>query len=207
MPLWGTAHASEDNKPKFLPDDANSNFDKTHVYANQSGWVVRAGSAGTGNGNTSADPEILVAIGGLAGATASTGLRHPTITNARWVDSTILHSAAPNNIALDVTWDEEVKHPAGTLPTFSTATTVVVLTLSHIDGVAYHATTNNQGSTLRFTGDTSGTGNYTIADETAMANRTDVDDAVSGTALEEASGKINTGAGEAGANIGTCVAS
>ena len=71
MPLWGTAHASEDNKPKFLPDDVNSKYDKTHVFANQSGWVVRAGSAGTGNGNTGAAPEILVAIGGLAGSTAS----------------------------------------------------------------------------------------------------------------------------------------
>ena len=206
MPLWGTAHASEDNKPKFLPDDVNSKYDRTHCFADQAGWVVRAGSAGTGNGNTGADPEILVAIGGLAGSTASLGLKHPTITNARWLDSTITHGTA-SNIALDVTWDEEVTHPAGTLPTFSTATTVVVLTLSHIDGVAYHATTNNQGSTLRFTGNTSGTGNYTIADATAMANRTDVDDAVSGTALQAASGRIDTQAGEAGANIGTCVAS
>ena len=40
-----------------------------------------------------------------------------------------------------------------------------------------------------------------------MGNRTDVDDKISGTALEAASGRIDTGAGEAGANIGTCVAS
>ena len=206
MALWGTAHASEDNKPKYLPDDANSHYDKTTVYADLTGWVARAGSKATGNGNTDADPEILVAIGGLAGATASTGLKHPTITNARWVSSAVSHGSN-NNIALEVTYDEEVKHPAGTLPTFATATTVITLTLSHINGVAYHATTNNQGNTLRFSGTTSGAGNYTIADETAMGNRADVDDAITGTALQVASGKILTGAGEAGANIGTCVAS
>ena len=206
MPLWGTAHASEDNKPKFLPDDVNSKYDKTHVFANQSGWVVRAGSPGTGNGNTGATPEVLVAIQGLAGSTASLGLKHPTITNVRWADSTISHGTS-NNIALDVTWDEEVSHPAGTLPTFATATTVITLTLSHIDGVAYHASTNNRGSTLRFTGTTSSAASYTIANNVAMGNRTDVDDAISGTALQTASGKILTGAGLAGANIGTCVAS
>ena len=206
MPLWGTAHASEDNKPKFLPDDVNSKYDRTKCFANQSGWVMRAGSSATGNGNTSAAPEILVAISGLAGATASTGLKHPTITNARWVSSAISHGTS-NNIALEVTWDEEVTHPAGTLPTFATATTVITLTLSHINGVAYHATTNNTGNTLRFTGTTSGAASYTIADETAMGNRTDVDDKISGTALQAASGRIDTGAGEAGANIGTCVAS
>ena len=206
MPLWGTAHASEDNKPKFLPDDVNSKYDKTHVFANQSGWVVRAGSPGTGNGNTGATPEVLVAIQGLAGSTASLGLKHPTITNVRWADSTISHGTS-NNIALDVTWDEEVSHPAGTLPTFASATTVITLTLSHIDGVAYHASTNNRGSTLRFTGTTSSAASYTIANNVAMGNRTDVDDAISGTALQAASGKILTGSGLAGANIGTCVAS
>ena len=206
MPLWGTAHASEDNKPKYLPDDVNSKYDRTHCFANQSGWVVRAGSAGTGNGNTGAAPEILVAIGGLAGSTASLGLKHPTITNARWADSTISHGTS-NNIALDVTWDEEVTHPAGTLPTFATATTVITLTLSHIDGVAYHASTNHTGSTFRFTGTTSSAASYTIANNVAMGNRTDMSDSITTTALQAASGKILTGAGTAGANIGTCVAS
>ena len=207
MPLWGTAHASEDNKPKFLPDDVNSKYDKTHVFANQSGWVVRGGSAGTGCGNTSATPEILVAIGSLAGATASTGLKHPTITNVRWVDSTISHGTS-DNIALDVTYDEEITRPSGgSLPTFATATTVITLTLSHMDGVAYHATNNPTGSTLRFTGTTSGAGNYTIANNVAMGNRSTLDDAITGTAIEANSGKILTGSGKAGENIGTCVAS
>ena len=206
MPLWGTAHASEDNKPKYLPDDANSNYDKTTVYANQSGWVARAGSKATGNGNTSADPEILVAIRGLAGATATTGLRHPTITNARWLDASITHGTS-DNIALEVTWDEQVKYTAGSFPVIATATTVINLTLSHIDGEAYHATNNNTGNTFRFTGTTSGAGNYTIANSTAMSNPSTLTDAVSTVALETASYTILTGSGEAGENIGTCVAS
>mgnify|MGYP003155664747 CR=1 FL=1 len=83
MALWGTDGDASTNKPKWCPDDANSKYDVTTVFGNQSGWVRRAGTSATGNGNTSADPEILVAIGGLAGATASTGLKHPTMTKYR----------------------------------------------------------------------------------------------------------------------------
>ena len=206
MALWGKAHASATNKPKYLPDDKNSDYDVTHCYADQSGWVVRAGSKATGNGNTSADPEILVAIRGLAGATATTGLKHPTITKSRWQDAAVTHASGTNNLLkLDVTWDEEVAHPAGTLPTFAAqkdGSGSIALTLSHIDGVAYHATTNNHGSTLTFTGSTTGTGTYTIANNTAMGNRADVDDKVSGVALEANSGKLVT------ATLpGNCVAS
>ena len=40
--------------------------EKKEVFANASGWVREAGSAASGNDNTDADPEILVAIGELA---------------------------------------------------------------------------------------------------------------------------------------------
>ena len=60
MPLWG-ATDSDESKPKHL-----TTAQKKEVFANASGWVVEAGSTMSGNGNTSADPEILVAIGGLA---------------------------------------------------------------------------------------------------------------------------------------------
>ena len=82
MPLWGTAHASDTNKPKFLPADENSKYNKAECYATQAGWVIDG--AATGNGNTDADPEILVAIGGLAGATSATGLKTATITSFRF---------------------------------------------------------------------------------------------------------------------------
>ena len=60
MPLWG-ATDSDESKPKHL-----TTAQKKEVFANASGWVVEAGSTQSGNGNTSADPEILVASGGLA---------------------------------------------------------------------------------------------------------------------------------------------
>ena len=63
MPLWGTSADAATNKPKWLPDDANSDYDKTKVFASQSGWVRRAGTAASGNDNTSAQEEVLVAIG------------------------------------------------------------------------------------------------------------------------------------------------
>ena len=60
MPLWGATDADE-SKPKHL-----TTAQKKEVYANASGWVVEAGSTQSGNGNTSATPEVLVAIGSLA---------------------------------------------------------------------------------------------------------------------------------------------
>ena len=205
MPLWGTAHASEDNKPKYLPDDKNSLYDKTHVFANQSGWVVRGGSKATGNGNTAAAPEILVAIRGLAGATATTGLKHPTITRSRWQDAAVTHAAGTNNLLkLDVTWDEQVKFTAGSEPTVAAkkdGSGSIACTLTHIDGIAISGT-HHTGNTFTFTGSTTGTGTYTIANNTEMGNKATLTDAVSTTALEDDSVTLVT------ATLpGNCVAS
>ena len=60
MSSWG-ASDSDESKPKYLTD-----AEKKLVFANSSGWVLEAGSAFSGNDNTSATPEVLVAIGGLA---------------------------------------------------------------------------------------------------------------------------------------------
>ena len=113
MPLWGTAHASATNKPKFLPADENSDYNRADAYATQRGWVMQAGHPSSGNGNTSADPEILVAIGGLAGADASTGLRAPTVTSMRFVKGTtattdLTASNSAGRIRVEITWDEAV---------------------------------------------------------------------------------------------------
>jgi len=106
MPLWGTAHAAATNKPKFLPASEDSKYNRADAYATQAGWVMEAGHPSSGCGNTSATPEVLVAIGGLAGATDTTGLRAPTITSARFVTST--HAAGTPTITVEVTWDEAV---------------------------------------------------------------------------------------------------
>ena len=60
MPLWG-ATDSDESKPKNL-----TTAQKKQVFANASGWVLEAGSALSGNDNTDADPEVLVAIGELS---------------------------------------------------------------------------------------------------------------------------------------------
>ena len=44
MPLWGNAHASATNKPKFLPQDENSDYNRADCYATNAGWVMQAGS-------------------------------------------------------------------------------------------------------------------------------------------------------------------
>jgi len=107
MPLWGNTHGAATNKPKFLPADEDSNYNRADCYATQSGWVMQAGHPSSGNGNTSADPEVLVASGGLAGADASTGLRAPTITSMRFVTASLVNGGS-KTMTVEITWDEGV---------------------------------------------------------------------------------------------------
>ena len=77
MPLWG-ASDSDESKPKNL-----TTAQKKQVFANASGWVLEAGSALSGNDNTDADPEVLVAIGDL-----STSIGAADITEVEMVTPT-----------------------------------------------------------------------------------------------------------------------
>ncbi len=113
MALWGTAHAAANNKPKFLTTDEDSDYTRQDSYATQGGWAMRAGTKSQGNDNTSADPEILIAIGDLAGSTDTTGLRAPTVTNMRFIwgtGATTDGSAGDGTqrILVEITWDEGV---------------------------------------------------------------------------------------------------
>ena len=113
MALWGKAHASATNKPKFLPTDEGSKYTRADSYATNAGWVMRAGTTATGNDNTSADPEVLVHIGGLAGTSSTTGLKTPTITALRYVIGTsatqdMTAADGTQRILVEVTWDEAV---------------------------------------------------------------------------------------------------
>ena len=101
MPLWGAAEGSE-ALPKFL-----TTAQQKDVYANNKGWVVEAGSTMTGNGNTSADPEVLVAIGGLMGSTGSTGLGEATIQSVNW-NITTFDKSAGGTLSATVRWNEPV---------------------------------------------------------------------------------------------------
>ena len=98
MPSWGATDADE-SKPKYLTD-----AEKKLVFANSSGWVLEAGSAFSGNDNTSATPEVLVAIGEL-----TTALGAADITEIEWIttafdksDGGTLSVRARFNEAVDV---------------------------------------------------------------------------------------------------------
>ena len=81
-PLWG-ATDSDESKPKNF-----TTAEKRDIYANNSGWVRVAGTEKSGNDNTSADPEGLVAIGELA-----TSLGQATISSVRFLTSEVDASA------------------------------------------------------------------------------------------------------------------
>ena len=113
MSLWGNSPDAVTNKPKWCPTDENSEFNRDDVYATNSGWVRKAGTKASGNGNADADPEILVAIGGLAGTDASTGLQEATITNTRFVigdaaTTDLTAGSSSQTIEIEITWDEAV---------------------------------------------------------------------------------------------------
>jgi len=186
MPLWGTAHASASNKPKWLPDDANSDYDKQKVFASQSGWVQRAGTAASGNDNASAQEEVLVAIGGLAGASATAGLKHPTLTNFRVITKTA-HGGS-NNIVFEMAFDEKIKYVAGSAPTYvldGASGSNRTATVTHIDGTAI--ANNLTGNVLRFTATSAAATTYTLNNDLTLGNRTSLKDSVSGTSIEAAS--------------------
>ncbi len=96
MPLWGNSD-SDESKPKWLTDDQ-----KKEVYANTEGWVVEAGSTMTGNDNTSAAPEILVAIGNL-----TTNIGAADVTEVEWI-TTAADRSAGFTLSVRVRYNEAV---------------------------------------------------------------------------------------------------
>ena len=82
MALWG-ASDSDESKPKNL-----TTAEKKEVFANATGWVREAGSAWSGNDNTDADPELLVAISAL-----STSIGAADVTGVEWITATADRSA------------------------------------------------------------------------------------------------------------------
>jgi|TARA_B100001964_G_scaffold24609_1_gene24522 hypothetical protein len=82
MALWGKSDADE-SKPKWL-----TTAEKKEVYATASGWVREAGSSWSGNGNTSAQAEVLACIGSL-----STDIGAADVTEVEWITTTADKSA------------------------------------------------------------------------------------------------------------------
>ena len=96
MALWGATDADE-SKPKWM-----TTADKKEVLATTAGWVVEAGSAMTGNDNTSAQPEVLVAAGGL-----TTSLGAATIDSVEWI-TTAADKSAGFTLSIRVRYNEAV---------------------------------------------------------------------------------------------------
>ena len=92
MSLWGN-----DIKPKNLTD-----VEKKEVYATSQGWVREAGSRLSGNGNVNADPEVLVAISGLA-TKSGTG----NITEIEFI-TTSVSAASAGPFSVRVRFNEKV---------------------------------------------------------------------------------------------------
>ena len=114
MSGWG-ATDSDESKPKYLTADQ-----KEDVFANSSGWVVKPGSTMTGNGNTNAKPEVLVALGSLA-----TNLGQATIDAVDFA-ITSFDVSAGGTISVDVHYNEKV--------TVATAAQLMVVTNSQAGG-------------------------------------------------------------------------
>ena len=96
MSLWG-ATDSDESKPKNL-----TTAEKKLVFANSSGWVLEAGSSLSGNDNTSATPEVLVAIGGLA-----TSIGAADVTEVEWI-TTAADKSAGFTLSVRVRYNEAV---------------------------------------------------------------------------------------------------
>ena len=96
MSLWG-ATDSDESKPKNL-----TTAEKLEVSASSKGWVREAGSRLSGNGNTSATPEVLVAIGGLA-----VKLGAADITEIEWI-TTVADKSAGFTLSATLRFNEAV---------------------------------------------------------------------------------------------------
>ena len=180
MGSWGTTHDSVDNKPKFLTDD-----EKVDCYADNSGWTVAAG----GTDDASADREVLVAIRGLAGTSATTGLRTATVTSMRFIKGTTANTDLTANdanaeVQVEIAWDEAVT---------VTGTPQVVIANNNASGGGYgnltlsYTATGSSANSKRFIKTSAGIGNtdvLTLGGTNVSLN--------GGTLKDTASGAVNS---------------
>ena len=126
MAIWGKTVDTE-ARPKSLPMDSNSSYSREFVTATSKGWVFQPGvaSAATGNDNTSADPEILVAIRNLS----STQLRSANLLSMDWTDGAYADAA---DFDLVLTFDENITVTSAAATANNTITNKVYITLNEI---------------------------------------------------------------------------
>ena len=126
MAIWGKTVDTE-ARPKSLPMDSNSSYSREFVTATSKGWVFQPGvaSAATGNDNTDADPEILVAIRNLS----STELRSANLLSIDWTDGAYADAA---DFDLVLTFDENITVTSAAATANNTITNKVYITLNEI---------------------------------------------------------------------------
>ena len=155
MSGWG-ATDSDESKPKWLTADQ-----KEDVFANSSGWVVKAGSTMTGNGNTSATPEVLVALGSLA-----TSLGQATIDAVDW-ESTAFDVSDGGTLKINVHYNEEI--------TVAGASPLMYVANNQAGGGSASSVTLTMDGSLPFTGEkltfsaTIGAGGSTIVADDVLS--------------------------------------
>ena len=189
MALWGTSPDAATNKPKYLPASEDSDYNRANSYATNEGWVMRAGTKASGNGNANADPEILIAIRGLAGSSASTGIEEATITSTRFVIGStaatdLTAGSSSQTVEIEITWDEAVTVAGGN----------PIMKVVNSGGGTHDCVYTATGSTanrLRFKVE-----NQTLAEGQTLSLGTDLHDAVtlpSGVTIKDtASGTVNS---------------
>ena len=125
MALWGKTSGTE-SRPKSLPMDSNSGYSREFVTATSKGWVMQPGvaSAATGNDNTSADPEILVAIRNL-----SVTFKSGNLLSIDWTDGAYADAA---DFDLVLTFDENITVTSATATANQTVTNKVYILLNEL---------------------------------------------------------------------------
>ena len=101
MALWGKSTTTE-SRPKWLGGDGaqGASGAKEDAFANTAGWALRAGTAASGNDNTSAQVEVIACVSGL-----STTLG---VANCLSVDFTAGEYARAETFDMVLTWDEAI---------------------------------------------------------------------------------------------------
>lgn len=125
MSLWGKQNAVE-SRPKHLPNDSNAPHGREFCQATDKGWTFQPGtaSAATGNDNSSADPEILVAIRSLASTLASSNLLSIDYTAGAYADSATFD--------LVLTFDEPITVTSATRTANQVVTNKMFILLSRV---------------------------------------------------------------------------
>jgi len=101
MALWGKSTSAE-SRPKWLGDDGadGASGAKEDAHATTAGWAMRAGTAASGNDNTSAQVEVIACISGLSATLGA--------ANILSVDFTAGEYARAETFDIVFTYDEAI---------------------------------------------------------------------------------------------------